>query len=132
MGRLVQFAKPRGVAPWQSRDAAAVGTEKVKVGGIERQAGAVARAEGMLYLNAVRAAQLALYTPVEAVGTAAAGAEDGGEVAARGCLHAAAVVFGKVAAARRLADYELKAISGRNGLIRCLDYLTLEARRRAS
>ncbi len=89
-------------------------------------------AEAMLYLNAVRAAQLALYTPGEAVGTAAAGGEGDGEDAARGRLHAAAPVQGEVAAARRLADYERKAISGRSGLIRRLDYLTLEARRRAS
>ena len=39
-------------------------------------------------------------------------------------------MLGEVGAARRLADYERKAISGRNGLIRRLDYLTFEARRR--
>ncbi len=86
----------------------------------------------MFYLNAVRAAQLALYAPSEAVGTAVAGGEGEGEDAARGHLHAATLVLGGAAAARRLADYERTAISGRNGLIRRLDYLTLEARRRAS
>ncbi len=84
----------------------------------------------MLYLNAVRSAKLALYAPGEAVGTAAAGGE--GEDAARGRLHVAALAQGEVAAARRLANYERKATSWRNGLIRRLDHLTLEARRRAS
>jgi hypothetical protein len=93
---------------------------------------AVNLAEAMLYLNAVRSAKLALYAPGEAVGTAATGGEGEGEDAARGSLHAAALAQGEVAAARRLANYERKATSWRNGLIRRLDHLTLEARRRAS
>jgi len=86
----------------------------------------------MLYLNAVRSAKLALYAPGVAVGAVAAGGEGEGEDAARGRLHAAALAQGEVAAARRLANYERKATSWRNGLIRRLDHLTLEARRRAS
>ena len=93
---------------------------------------AVDLAEAMLYVNAVRSAKLALYAQGVAVGAAAAGGEGEGEDAARSRLHAAALVQGEVAAARRLANYERKATSWRNGLIRRLDHLTLEARRRAS
>lgn len=66
-------------------------------------------AEAMLHLAAVRSASLALYATLE---------DEAGEASA------------VLVQPGSLVQYERKAVSRRNALIRWLDYLSFEARRR--